>query len=48
MRACLRALLQYKALEAVLLKWPYLGAGMAQISLCIFAILSDSEMPVHT
>ena len=25
---CLRALLQYKALGAVLYKWPYLGTGM--------------------
>ena len=37
-RECLRALLQYKALDAVLYKWPYLGTGMAQICLRIFAI----------
>ena len=36
--ACLRALLQYKVLDAVLYKWPYLGTGMPQISLRIFAI----------
>ena len=30
--------LQYKALDAVLYKWPYLGTGMAQIRLRIFAI----------
>ena len=32
------ALLPYKALNAVLYKWPYLGTGMAQIRLRIFAI----------
>ena len=37
-RVCLRALLQYKALDAVLYKWPYLGTGMAQTRLRIFAI----------
>ena len=30
--------LQYKALGAVLYKWLYLGTGMAQIRLRIFAI----------
>ena len=35
---CLRALLEYKALDAVLNKWPYLGTGMAQIRLRILAI----------
>ena len=35
---CLRALLQYKALDAVLYKGPYSGTGMAQIRLRIFAI----------
>ena len=38
MRVCLRALLQYKAFDAVLYKWPYLGTGMDQIRLRIFAI----------
>ena len=33
-----RALLQYKALSAVLFKWPSLGTGMAQINLRILAI----------
>ena len=37
-RECMRALLQYKALDAVLDMCPYLGTGMAQISLNIFAI----------
>ena len=37
-RACVRALLQYKALNAILFKWPSLGTGMAQISLRILAI----------
>ena len=37
-RVCLRAFLQYKALDAVLYKWPYLGTVMAQISLSSFAI----------
>ena len=37
--ACVLACsLQYKALDAVLYKWPYLGTGMAQIRLRIFAI----------
>ena len=40
---CLRALLQYKALDAVLYKWPYLGTGMAQNRLRIFAIRPDSS-----
>ena len=42
-RVSLRALLQYKALGAVLYKWPYLGKGMAQIRLRIFAIRPDSS-----
>ena len=37
-RVCLRALLQFKAYDAVLYKWPYLGKGMDQIRLRIFAI----------
>ena len=37
-RESMSALFQYKALDAVLYKWPYLGTGMAQISLRIFAI----------
>ena len=55
MLAFLRALLQYRTLDAVLNKWPYFGTGMAQISLRIFATESDSsfffissEMDVHT
>ena len=37
-RECMRALLQYKDLDAVLDMWPYLGTGKAQISLNLFAI----------
>ena len=55
MLAYLRALLQYRTLDAVLNKWPYIGIGIAQISLRIFATESDSSfffissgMDVHT
>ena len=37
-RECMRALLQYKAMDAVLYKWPYLRTGINQVSLRIFAI----------
>ena len=37
-RVCLCALLQYKALDAVLYMRPYLATRMAQIRLRIFAI----------
>ena len=42
-RVCLHVFLQYKALYAVLYKWPYLGTGMAQIRLRICAIWPDSS-----
>ena len=40
--ACVQALLQYRALDQVLYKWPYLGTRMARVSLRFFAIQSDS------
>ena len=50
MRACLHALRQYKALDAVLYKWPYLGTGMAAyfrnlIRLSFFLISSEMDVP---